>query len=126
MGLVHAPYALVSEDEITRWLTIRIPNTYKYCLTHHDWKNTSIHFELWTTGKISEKSRVEVEKIAGAVKKYTVSVKFVGDIQAEVKTTGDKKLRQIFNQYFVDHPLRRTERVRVGEAKNLSGLPVTL
>ena len=122
----YAPYALVSEDEITRWLTIRIPNTYKYCLTHHDWKNTSIHFELWTTGKISEKSRMEVEKIAGSVKKYTVSIKFVEDIQAEVKTAGDKKLRQIFNQYFVDHPLRQTERVRVGEAKSLSGPPVTL
>ena len=122
----YAPYALVSEDEITRWLTIRIPNTYKYCLTHHDWKNTSIHFERWTTGKISEKSRMEVEKIAGSVKKYTVSIKFVEDIQAEVKTAGDKKLRQIFNQYFVDHPLRQTERVRVGEAKSLSGPPVTL
>ncbi|WP_440060770.1 hypothetical protein ACTAB0_22660 [Pseudomonas syringae] len=120
----YAPYALVSEGEITRWLTVRIPNTYKYCLTHHDWKNTSIHFELWTTGKISDKSRMEVEKIAEAVKKYTVSVKFVSDIQAEVKTTGDKKLSHIFNQYFVDHPLRKAERVRVGGAKNLSGSPV--
>ncbi|MEF9896758.1 MAG: hypothetical protein RR736_18880 [Pseudomonas sp.] len=121
----YAPYAVLSEDEITRWLTVRIPNTYKYCLTHHDWKNTAIHFELWTTGKISDKSKLEIEKIAGSVKKYTVSVKFVSDIQAEVKTTGDKKLQHIFNQYFVSHPLRQSERIHVGAAKSLSNLPVT-
>ncbi|MDI3390986.1 hypothetical protein QLG10_00920 [Pseudomonas sp. V98_8] len=122
----YAPYALISEDEITRWLTIRIPNTYKYCLTHPDWKNTSIHFELWTTGKISEKSRLEIEKISGAVKKYTVSVKFVNDIQAEVKSTGEKKLQHIFNQYFVSHPLRQAGRVQVSGPKNLSKLPVII
>lgn len=122
----YAPYALVSEDEITRWLTVRIPNTYKYCLTHHDWKHSSIHFELWTTGKISEKSRMEIEKIATSVKKYSVSVKFVSEIQAEVKKTGDIKVLQVFNQYFVDHPLKKTGRVGVDEPKNLSGRAIMI
>lgn len=122
----YAPYAQVSEDEITRWLTVRIPTTYKYSLTHHDWKNTSIHFELWTTGKISEKSRMEIEKISGSVKKYSVSVKFVNDIQAEVKASGDKKLYHILNQYFVTHPLGPADRAHIGGAKNLSKLPVTI
>jgi hypothetical protein len=121
----YAPYALVSEEEITRWLTVRIPTTFKYSLTHHDWKNTSIHFELWMTGKISEKSRSEIEKIANSVKKYTVSVKFANDIKAEVKSTGDKKLINIFNQYFLSHPLVPSERVRVAGATSLakSSLP---
>ncbi|MHB2250567.1 hypothetical protein ACX64O_27390 [Pseudomonas fitomaticsae] len=115
-----APYALISEEEITRWLTARIPNIFKYSLTHHDWKHTSIHFELWATGRISDKSRAEVEKIASSVKKYTVSVKFASDIREEVRSTGDKKLINIFNQHFLSHPLVLSERARVASANNLA------
>lgn len=122
----HTPYALVAETEVTRWLTVRIPTIYKYSLTHHDWKNTPLHFELWTTGKLSDKSKLEIEKISGSVKKYSVSVKYASDIQDEVRSTGHKKLRDIFNQYFISHPLSSGDRIRVEGAKNLSKLPVNI
>ncbi len=118
----YAPYAVLPEEEITRWLTVRIPAIYKYCLSHHDWKKAPIHFELWTTGKISENSRKQIEKITGSVKKYSVEVKFVNEIQAEVKAAGEKKLNKIFNQYFISNPLAQKERVHVSGAVNLSKL----
>lgn len=95
----------MAEAEVTRWFTVRIPTIYKNSLTHHDWKSTPLHFALWTTGKLSDKSKLEIEKIASSVKKYSVSVKYASDIQDEVKSTGHKKLRDILNQYFISHTL---------------------
>ncbi|WP_448108849.1 hypothetical protein [Pseudomonas azerbaijanoccidentalis] len=121
----HAPYSTVSDEEITRWLTKRIPITYKYCLNHHDWKHTSIHFELWTTGKISEQSLAAIDKISSSVKpsRYTIAVKYAYEISEEVKLANDKKLSNILDQHFLTHPASIPERKKILGPSSLAQAP---
>lgn len=118
----YAPYSTVPDAEILQWLTKRIPITYKYCLSHHDWKHTSIHFELWTTGKLSEQSLAAVAKICGSVKpsRYTVTVKYATEIREEVKLTKERKLQKILEQHFLSHPTLVPQRNKIPGPSNLA------
>lgn len=102
----YAPYATLPHSEVVDWLTKRVPNVYSYACTHPDWKKTSLNFELWTTGKLSEDSIAAIDKISKSVRstKYTLSYKDANSVRAEAYKTNDKKLLNTLEQHFLTHP----------------------
>lgn len=118
----YAPFSLVPDEEVKVWLTKRIPNIVKYCQSHHDWKNTPLRFEFWTTGKLSPEARQMVEKLSAEVRpeKYILSYKDASCVKAEALAAGDKKLTQTLEQHFLTHPASLPVRQKLAPPKNLS------
>jgi hypothetical protein len=103
----HAPHQTVDDSEVEEWLTERIPAIRKKALEHPDWKNLELHFELWTSGQLSEASAARVAKIQSSVpsRKYTVRWRPGEEIGNLAKSLHDDALRRVLRTHFLEHPL---------------------
>src|SRR5262249_26298876 len=60
----HSANRTVDDLEIDKWLSKRIPMIRKQALDHPDWKHLKMHFELWTTGELSNAASKRVTEFA--------------------------------------------------------------
>lgn len=99
-----APDIELSDDEIGKWLTVRIKRVREFL------NRTEVTipngpkpiFELWTSGKLSEKAKVRIDRTRDANRaKFELVVVGPEDIRSLVKH--DKPLLQTLEQHFLPH-----------------------
>jgi hypothetical protein len=101
----YAPGNLVSDDEVKKWLTVRIPIVRKKALENAKWRNLPLHFELWTTGQLSEDAKAIIGRTKEATSKYFIDVRQADAVHALAKQTKDPTLIKALEQHFLRHPL---------------------
>lgn len=91
----------LDDEQVDRWLDVRIPRLINYCKSHPDYKHLKKSFELWVTGEISEKSTLRINEYIKRSSKIKIIVKKPSDLLNEVKETGDKSLKNLLFSYFL-------------------------
>lgn len=110
----YQPSGLVSDEEIDRWLEIRIPLVYKQAKNHSDWKNRTLKFEFWTTGRLSTAAIERIEKEKNTIRpgRYTLEYCDSARLVELAKSTGDRALLGTLQQHFIEHPIAKIERAQ--------------
>ena len=101
----YNPLHAVPDDEIKKWLTKRIPRLRAIALDHPEWKNLPLNFELWTTGKLSDKAIAMIETAMSATKKYSIKYLDANAVREYAKKTKDKKMIDLLNEHFLEHSI---------------------
>ena len=116
----------VGDEEINRWLDTRIPLVRSEALLHREWRNRQLHFELWTTGRLSEasKSRIEAAKRAINPNKYTLDYRGPEGVRDLARELNDRALMDTLEKHFLEHPIATLERDLARRTKKKQ--PVTL
>ena len=107
----HAPEGFVDMREIDKWLTRRIPTVRKKALEHPEWRHLEMHFELWTSGQLSDDARQRLAALGSGETRYKVTVRAALEIEELVAKTNDNGLRKLVQQHFIEHPLAESSRV---------------
>lgn len=100
-----APGTFVDDEEVSRWLTTRIPRV-RYHLESIRWSGPLPRFELWTSGQLSDSAleRVQKTRVANA-KKFELIIVDSHDLRAQVKALNDPSLLRIFERHFLPQAL---------------------
>lgn len=114
----YQPGGLIPEEEVDRWLEKRIPLVHKQARAGTEWKNCDLHFEFWTTGRLSAASIAKIELAQATVRpgRYTIAYCDAEGLTAMAKATKDKALTDALRQHFLDNPMAQIARA---EAKQL-------
>jgi len=99
----HSPYATIDDEHVKRWLHYNVPTLFKAAKTHPDWQNLKLHFELWTTGGVSEEAIQLFEKAKSKVRptKYSLDLKLGQEILDICHSTNDDGLITAFRKHFM-------------------------
>lgn len=95
----------IADAEVTKWLTKTIPLVRAVALNHPDWKDYTMHFEFWTTGKFSPESQAQLAKAKANTKKYVIDYKDSYDVLKYAKDVNDSSLLKTLKEHFIEHPL---------------------
>lgn len=96
----------VDDDDVYAWLNRRIPLVRTKTLENPELQNIKFKFEMWLTGKLSEKAQAMVSAAqAQAGKKYTIDVYGPEKIEDIVKNECDDNLLKILRDHFLRAPL---------------------
>lgn len=98
-----SPYATVPDEQVLRWLQVRIPRLYRYARQQPEWSDLQIHFELWTSGKINAEIVARVKKAQAEVnpRRYTLDLKLGSDVLAAFERRRETELTAAFEKHFV-------------------------
>jgi hypothetical protein len=104
--------SFVSDEEVTRWLTKRVPLIREQSLKHPDLRRLELHFEFWTTGQLSRES---IEKLEHAKKtispdKYSIGYRNQEGVREFAYEVNDRALIDALEKHFLDHPLSTFDR----------------
>jgi len=91
----------LDDQQVDRWLDIRIPRLIKYCKEHPDYKSLKKSFELWVTGELTEESANKIENFKKTHPRIDVIVKKSGDLISHVKEINDRALKKLLFEYFL-------------------------
>ncbi|HBL7318627.1 TPA: hypothetical protein ACM5D1_004593, partial [Escherichia coli] len=80
----------LDDQQVDRWLDIRIPRLIKYCKDHPDYKNLKKSFELWVTGNLTEESTSKIENFKKTHPRINVVVKKAADLMLHIKDINDR------------------------------------
>lgn len=107
----QAPHQTLDDDEVEKWLTERIPAVRKHALEHLGWKNLELHFELWTSGKLSNEAAARIKDAQQKISpnKYTVAHRSAKDIGELAKELNDETLKRVIRVHFLEHPFSSDE-----------------
>jgi len=105
----YQPAGTIKDDDVERWLTKRIPLIRRQALDHPEWKNMNMHFEFWTTGKLTEAAEARIQAVKTKTVKYFVDYRVASGILDYALTTKDTGLITTLNQHFLEHPLAKVE-----------------
>jgi hypothetical protein len=105
----YQPYGTVPDKYVLAWLEQRVPQVYQAARKHSEWKNLEIHFEFWTTGKLSPAATAAVEEARGRIRKYTVTFRDASAVRDLAKETRDASLIKTLEQHFLAHPMATAE-----------------
>jgi hypothetical protein len=106
----YQPSGMVEDDDVERWLTKRIPLVRKEALQHPDWKSLDLHFEFWTTGKLSDAAMAKVNQAKAITTKYVIDYRDAAGVYNFAKEAQDKALLLTLKQHFLEHPMATAER----------------
>lgn len=106
----YQPAGILDVDDVERWLIKRIPLVRNQVLQHPQWKNHKLHFELWTTGKLSDEALAMIERSKVGTTKYTIDYKDATAVEQLAKGTQDIGLIKTLRQHFLEHPMATAER----------------
>jgi hypothetical protein len=106
----YQPSGTVEDDEVEQWLTKRIPIVRQHALRHPEWKSLELHFEFWTTGKLSENAEARIKHAKASTSKYIVEYRDADGVYAYAQGTKDPSLIRILKQHFLEHPMATAER----------------
>lgn len=99
----------IKDDDVERWLTKRIPLIRQKALNHPEWKSLEMHFEFWTTGRLSEAAEAKVIAAKTKTRKYFIEYRDATGVLDYALKTKDKALITTLNQHFLEHPLAKAE-----------------
>jgi hypothetical protein len=107
----YQPGGLIPDEEVDRWLDKRIPLVYKQALANSEWRGHTFHFELWTTGRLSETAISKIKKAQETRRptRYTIGYCDAEGLTTIAKSTKDKALIDALRQHFLDHPMAKIE-----------------
>lgn len=105
----YQPAGSIKDDDVERWLTKRIPLIRQQALEHPEWKSMDMHFEFWTTGKLTEAAEAKIQAAKTKTGKYFVDYRDSAGILGYALTTKDTGLITTLNQHFFEHPLAKVE-----------------
>lgn len=102
-----APGVVLSDAEVDRWLSQRIPIVRAHALLNPDQARLDHHFELWVTGELSENAskKIDAARHAAAKKGYVIDVVLAKDLDKMVAETRDPSLRKVVDQHFLRSPM---------------------
>lgn len=108
----YQPAGTVPDDLLERWRTRTVPKLYEYARNHPDLRNLDIHFELWTTGKLTALAQEDFAAAAGEIRpsRYTLEILEPDAIRDRAKSTKNPSLLKVLNAHFFEHPLATAER----------------
>lgn len=100
-GMASSVY--VDDNEIDKWLNIRIPRVQTYLKEKGELvSGVTPIYELWTCGKISDKSLDDIYQIQERVRKYEVRVVNAETLLDEAKITGNKNLTELLYKVYLN------------------------
>jgi hypothetical protein len=105
----HQPNGTVADEEIDRWLYKRIPTLREFALEHPDWKDKSLSFAIWTTGRFSDNALIKLAKAETDTRRYDISHLDAEGLLPVIKNCNDKGLLQTYFKCFLDYPLKKLE-----------------
>lgn len=105
----YQPSGIVEDEEIERWLEKRIPLVRQQALKHPDWKSLKLHFELWTTGKLTDDAIARINAVKAKTTKYTIEYRDAAAVYAYAKNVDDRSLILTLRQHFFKHPITTVE-----------------
>jgi hypothetical protein len=98
-----ATKSLVDENMIDYWLKIKIPAFRKWLLNQETLKEKELHFEYWSTSGFTEGAMNTLNSMVNSLStKYTLSYFGAKEIREQAKIRGDKKMKEIFDTYFLN------------------------
>jgi hypothetical protein len=108
----YQPLGTVPDSYLEKWLEKTIPLVYQEARRHPDWRSLKLHFEFWTTGRLSPEA---IAMISNAQKKirpsrYTINYRDAEAVHTAARELGDKGLLQTLEQHFLEHPMATAER----------------
>lgn len=120
----YQPGGLIPDDEVDRWLEVRIPLVYKQARATPDWGGREFHFEFWTTGRLSEASIAKIKKAQATVRpgRYTLDFCDSERLTAIAKATKDKALNDALRQHFLNHPMAKIQRANAKRQRSESAV----
>lgn len=118
------PHQIVDDAEVEKWLTRRIPIVRQKALEHPDWRGLELHFELWTSGRLSENARQRIAQAQATVsaRKYTVLYRTGEEIGKMANELNDDALKTALKTHFLEHPFAADEL----QVTAFNGSPVVL
>lgn len=105
----YQPAGTISDTEVERWLTKRVPFLRQRALYHPDWKDIKHRFEFWTSGSFSIEAKSMLENASITTRKYSIGYKDADAIKEYVKTLQGSPLIKTLNEHFFCHPLATAE-----------------
>jgi hypothetical protein len=115
----YQPSGIVDDAEVERWLTKHIPFVRKEALQHPDWKSLDLHFEFWTTGKLSLEASARINDAKRRVSKYQIAYRDAAAVRLYAEEAKDRTLLLTLKQHFLEHPTSTVESdvdMRIGKA----------
>lgn len=103
----YSPHAVLPDSEVEKWLTQRVPRTFKAAKNHPDWKNLVPTFEFWTTGKLSDRAIQMLSEAKNGInpRRYKIAFKDIGQVANEIRESRDTALAKSFEKNFMKNPL---------------------
>lgn len=91
----------LDDEQVDRWLDVRIPRLLNYCKSHTDYKHLKKSFELWVTGDLSENSNLRITEFITKHPKIKIIIKKPRELLKDVKDINDKALKTLLFNYFL-------------------------
>lgn len=118
----YKPAEDISDIEIERWLTKRIPFLHEQALLHSDWKDVEHRFEFWTSGSFSPKAIEMLKKASKSARRYGIGYKDSEALKEYVKSLKGSPLVKTLNEHFFRHPLAKI--TANSDARDGANLPI--
>lgn len=93
--------SILDDEQVNRWLDVRIPRLLNYCKSHPDYKHIKKSFELWITGDLSESSVIKIDQFKAKHPKNKIIIKKHQELLADVNSINDRALKNLLFNYFL-------------------------
>lgn len=100
-----APGARVSESDVRKWYTDRVPLIYRILDTSCKNLQTPFHFEIWTNGIFAESALDWLRAQRRSCDGYTVGWKDGSDLKRYADKANNSSLRSMLNEHYFRNPL---------------------
>jgi hypothetical protein len=108
----YQPGGVIPDEDVDRWLNIRIPLVFAQARSNPEWSSCAFHFELWSTGRLSPQAEAKVKEAIATVRpgRYTLDYCVAGGLTTMAKATKDKAIIDALRQHFLDNPMAKIRR----------------
>lgn len=103
------PASTLDDDEVIKWLDKRIPILRGAAKSHSDWAALTQRYELWTSGRFSEKALALVSARQEKSSKLVIQLRDAEYVLDEAKASKEAGLLKTYEQHFVKHPMQEFE-----------------
>lgn len=109
----YSPLAAVPDHEVENWLIKKIPFAERYARqVHPEWRNLTLQFEFWTTGKLSPEVIKMINSLKNQVRhnKYTIDYLDADAVNKRARDSRNKPLMKTLEKHYFEDPIRIAER----------------
>ncbi|ATE80183.1 hypothetical protein [Pseudomonas frederiksbergensis] len=101
---VH-PLGTVDNDEVVKWLDIRIPVLREVAKHHSDWCDLYQRYEIWSSGGFTEHALSLIAERQQQSNKYKIEARNADYVHSQVRDSNDKGLIRTYEEHFINHPM---------------------
>lgn len=113
---VH-PLGTVDNDEVVKWLDVRIPVLREVAKHHSEWRKLRQRFEIWSSGGFTEHALSLIAERERQTQKYTIEARNADYVHSQVRASKDAGLIRTYEEHFINHPLRELEEAQARAAR---------